>query len=510
MDISNFKLLKEDSENYHIAHPSGKALIVSKKGLGSKAHKYIEKMKSSVPHMYEGETVPSAPEVPEALNPEPPAEVPQALSPSPAQQAPEILNNNDSALPQPQVEVNPAAVMGEKDILEKKGVTVNQALEEQKKAQMDVAKAKQQEDVAGATAIKAAQKQIESMPTQQQILDKYQKQDMALKSAYDQKQIDPDRYYKSQSVPAKLGAAIGMIISGFGSGLTGQPNMAMELMKRNVDNDIEAQKLDKDSKMNLWKMNHQAMGDEMSATLATQNQLYTGVKYKLEQAALQAGTPLALANARNSIALIDQQIGNNNFQRSLIEQGTGQRAPGGGFSGKDPSVLVPQLIKDPGAQKAALEEIKNASNVGQNGPKIMEAFDKASKENTVSKTGFGLFRTPGSVMALHQLMLPNFKSIDGTVRQAAMDESFHNLTPAAGDSDAKIAQKRQALQDWLHSESAAPTNKAYGIDLSKFENTAVRHSAADPAVRAFMEKNPGYSEDQSKALVEKYKKSKGK
>lgn len=44
MDLSNFNLLKEDNENYHIGHPSGKGLVVRKDALSPKAHEAIKKM----------------------------------------------------------------------------------------------------------------------------------------------------------------------------------------------------------------------------------------------------------------------------------------------------------------------------------------------------------------------------------------------------------------------------------------------------------------------------------
>ena len=86
------------------------------------------------------------------------------------------------------------------------------------------------------------------------------------------------------------------------------------------------------------------------------------------------------------------------------------------------------------------------------------------------RTGAGI-RTPGSVLALHQLLLPNFKQIDGTVRQAAMDETFHNVTPQPGDTEGKLAYKRQALQKWMEAETAAPVAKGNGINLEAFNST---------------------------------------
>lgn len=497
MDVSNFKLLKEDGDSYHVAHPNGKPLVVSKAGLSAKAHAIIKKLNEKT-NMPEGGEVP-------ADAPQESAQIPEALRPSEPVPASMPMSQSSVAMPTGDQKSAPAAdPSNPQQMLEEKDKDVKQSLEEQKQANVDVASAKSAESSAASKAIDANQKQIEAMPSQQQLFDQYQAKGEALEKAYRDKQIDPQRFYNNMSTSSRVGAAIGMLISGFGSGVSGQPNMALEMMKRNVDQDIEAQRIDKEGAKNLWQMNKETMGSALAADAATKNQMYLGVKYKIEQAALQSGTPMALAQAKLANSQIDQQIAANNYQLSLIHTGMGAGADGK-FVGQDPSVLVPQLIKEPGAQAKALEEIKNATNVGQNGPKIMDAFDKASKENTIMSTGAGMLRTPGSVMALHQLMLPNFKAIDGTVRQAAMDESFHNLTPSPGDTDEKIAQKRQALQDWLHSEAAAPTAKAHGIDLSKFSNTAVQNQAGNPKIRAFMKANPGVRDEaQAEQILKKH------
>lgn len=62
--------------------------------------------------------------------------------------------------------------------------------------------------------------------------------------------INPNAYWDSLAGPdkdnpqygKKIMVAIGMVLSGIGSGLTGQPNMALEMYKRNTDLAIDAQK----------------------------------------------------------------------------------------------------------------------------------------------------------------------------------------------------------------------------------------------------------------------------
>src|ERR1700678_318076 len=45
MDLNNFKLLKEDTDTYSLAHPNGQKFTVQKSGLIPKAKAAIEKMK---------------------------------------------------------------------------------------------------------------------------------------------------------------------------------------------------------------------------------------------------------------------------------------------------------------------------------------------------------------------------------------------------------------------------------------------------------------------------------
>jgi hypothetical protein len=80
------------------------------------------------------------------------------------------------------------------------------------------------------------------------------------KDVLDQK-ISPKTYndllWKDKSVPGKLGSLFGLMLSGMGSGLTGQPNMLMEMMNRTIENDLNAQKSTKEGNRNLYQLNLQ-------------------------------------------------------------------------------------------------------------------------------------------------------------------------------------------------------------------------------------------------------------
>lgn len=308
-----------------------------------------------------------------------------------------------------------------------------------------------------------ANSELGKLKSPEQIMADHKSSNDKLLDAYMKKEVNPDHYWSSQTVPAKIAAGLGMILGGLGAAATGGHNMAMDVINKAIDRDMEAQKSGQEKAMNLWKMNREATQDELQANLMTRNQLLTAVEAKTKMFAASMGGPEAQLKFAPLLLDINRQKAENNFRLGLAQ---------GGMSEMDPSQAVPILVKNPEQQKQVLEEIGHAQNVTVNKDKILQSFDQAAKENTVLRTGAGMARTPGSVLSLHQLMLPNFKQIDGTVRQAAMDESFHNLTPAPGDTDAKIQTKRQALLDWMTSEAAAPTAKAHGLDLTKFRSTA--------------------------------------
>jgi hypothetical protein len=451
--LQNSKLISEAEDSYHIELPSGRKMTLEKKGLNEKAHAIVKKLKKSddVQKFDDGGTAQGLDfdKNSSSIN-----DVPQPdQAPAPSMSGSELMQSPQKY---PQA---PQPTGGEKLS------SANQAYEAEKQATQKTGEIMGQEGAQEAGAIASTMNKINAAPSQQDVFNKYQASDEAFKNAMQSKTIDPDRYLNNMGTGSKIAAGIGMLLGGIGQGF-GVENTASKVLQNSIERDIDAQKNDQSKEMNLWKMNRDKMGTEMGADLATQNQLYTGLKYKIEQAASQFKGPLAQQRAAAEIAQIGQKQADNNFKMSLMNSGDG-----------DPAMKV-QFLVPPERQKDVFEEIKNATNVHNNGPKILEAFDRAAKENTALRTGAGI-RTPGSVMALHQLMLPNFKTIDGTVRQAAMDESFHNLTPSAGDFDSKIKEKRAALVDWLESEKATPTAKGFGIDLSKHQQTAPMQNAPE-------------------------------
>lgn len=361
------------------------------------------------------------------------------------------------------------------------GNLIGERIQQQEQALADTQAAGQ--DVANVQEGEASA--LGKLPTHNEIVAKYQAKDQQLAQAYADAKIDPEHFLHSMSTGSKILTGIGMVLSGMGAATTGQPSYAMQVLNDAIKRDVEAQAANKGDKLNLWKMNREAMGNDQAANLATENQIKAGALAKLQAAQTRAQLPQEKLRAQQAIDDLKASMLQNNMVRGLLTQGQ-QNAQGqpGALSGADPSMLVPEMVKDPAQQKQVYEEIKNRANIARNGQAMLKAFDQAAKE--VSGVGgvihSGIEKTPGQ-LALDQLMKPNMSELDGTIRHEAVVGAQETMIPSykdLGRAD-RIASKRQSLIDWMKSQQAAPIAKGNYIDLDRFQSTAIPSWAAPPA-----------------------------
>ena len=159
----------------------------------------------------------------------------------------------------------------------------------------------------------AAEKQAQG-PTAEDIFKKNQESHLAFAQAILNGKIDPDRYVRNMDTGSRIASGIAMIISGIGSGLTGQPNYAIQHLEKAIDRDIDAQKSDKGDVMNLWKMNMDIYKNEQAATLAAKNQMLVGSMLKLKAAAALLPSAQAQIKAAPALAKLQEQITDNDWK----------------------------------------------------------------------------------------------------------------------------------------------------------------------------------------------------
>jgi len=532
MELKNFKLKKEDEKHYHIEHPSGKMIMVPKKGLSEKAHKIIKMCSGGeIAMMAEGGEgkVPPALAVddaaPEAA-PEAPAQqnnpgdfditdpANQAIQPSPPQHfapswfgtgSPQALLDKmkpylgpgwqnmklDDNMANPEPAAGEAKVPSQPSVEQALGevpsakspnvfathnMDINAALREQKRGVQAEADAIANEGNAENELYKNTMAAYDELPSQNELVANNKAASDALYQAYADKKIDPNHFFTNMSTGNKIASGIALFLGGMSTPFTHQGNPALGIIENAIARDIDAQKNDQTHAHNLWTMNRQALGTDLAANIATQSQLLTGLKYKVDQAASQFKGPIAQAKAMQLKAQIDQQIAANNYRLSFMQGDTKEGKTDPNYPEK--YVAFSDMFKTPEEQKMALEEIKDRKNLKTIANPSLQAFDDASKEVRPMTGGVNTSGTafiPGMLSPAQKvwqgLAHTTVKEVEGTARQAAFDNLDKSFMPQFGDDDSTIARKRAGYINYLQSKSSAPFNSSRGNDLDRYEST---------------------------------------
>jgi hypothetical protein len=512
MKLQHFKA-HEDEENFHVVHPSGEKFTMKKSELSTQAHAMIKKMCSggSVQKFAsKGEVQPDADaEMQSAplLDPGVEAGVKELGS-----KAWDWVNRNNpdyksdttqapASVPAPQPAPAPAPPMatGQPPVTQPPdgamsapvtNMNMNKALEEERAAYQQQAKVAGQQGAAESKAFQEAQDQVDQLPTQQELVNDNKEKSDALLKAYTDQKIDPNQYFKKMDTTSKIAAGIGLFLGGLSTPFTHQANPAIGILQNAIDRDVDAQKNEQGKAHNLWTMNREALGTDMAANLATQTQLYTGLKYKLMQAASQFKGPNAQANAQLAIAGVDQKIAANNYRLSFLQPNK--------EGAQDPD--YPEKVvansglfgPEPKDQKEALDEIAYRKNLKSIAQPSMEAFDAIGLHRPADLNP--MQDTPEQQ---HWQGLANttVKEQEGTARQAAFDSIKKNFMPNLGDSDARRQQKREGWAQYLEAKKTSQFMNSRGLDLDKFPSTSLNippamNNMVKQKVNIFMQKNP--------------------
>ncbi len=127
--------------------------------------------------------------------------------------------------------------------------------------------------------------------------------------------IDPQRFWNSKTMPDKISAFIGIMLSGIGAGMQGVAgNSALNVINNAIDQDIGAQKLELQNKanvlgykQNLFGMMRNKYGDESMAEAATKAAMLEKMQMQMNQQAALYEIPLVKERAQLGIGQLQQE-----------------------------------------------------------------------------------------------------------------------------------------------------------------------------------------------------------
>ncbi len=129
--------------------------------------------------------------------------------------------------------------------------------------------------------------------------------------------VDPQRYLTNLGVSGRTLASLGVALSGLGAGLTGQPNMAMEILQKNIDRDIDSQK-----DLYQRKINEVSQQQNLIKTGLDQQNVAQQSYFGAQQTVLSgAQAAAALAMQKLGLSVGDQKavVVQNQLQKQKIE-----------------------------------------------------------------------------------------------------------------------------------------------------------------------------------------------
>ena len=121
--------------------------------------------------------------------------------------------------------------------------------------------------------------------------------------------VDPNHYWAERGTGGRIMASIGLALAGIGGGLmkTGG-NAALDVIQKNIDRDINAQKVNLETKQSLLRDNYERTGDLRLAHNETQLFYLNQTKAQVEKLASTAKGKQALSNAQYLGATLDKAI----------------------------------------------------------------------------------------------------------------------------------------------------------------------------------------------------------
>lgn len=122
--------------------------------------------------------------------------------------------------------------------------------------------------------------------------------------------INPDKYWTGYTLPngekveghSKVATGIGILLAGFNP--AGRPNAALDMLEKQRDQSIEAQKQNLQSDHNLLAANMRQFGNLNDATKMTQVMMNDALVNKMNEVAAKSKDPIAQARAQEAIGKI--------------------------------------------------------------------------------------------------------------------------------------------------------------------------------------------------------------
>lgn len=287
--------------------------------------------------------------------------------------------------------------------------------------------------------------------------------------------IDSNRFWGEMSTPNKILAGLSIAIGGVGAGLTGKSNAALDIINKAIENDIEAQKANKNSLYNGLIQQGQSAKDAHAATLESiigniDSQLN---KYKASNLTAQQAQNLAELQAKIGVQKAALQMQRDqNFAQNYVNK---KASSGAQLSPEEINYMSKETQEKyiPGVGIAAVKptdsDRKAIASVNNIQGGLKEMINRAKNESFMTVPGSAQDQANKAFLNEMQLQMKDAYQL-GALSESDMD-MLRSLTadPGAFRSKAAIA-KLQTTYDRMEALKNS-TYQKLGIPTVNFKRT---------------------------------------
>lgn len=305
--------------------------------------------------------------------------------------------------------------------------------------------------------------------TRNYLMDERNKLNEAIQNGH----IDPAQWLNSQSTGNRIVNAISLIISGMGAGLTHTPNLAAQLIEKQIDQNIMAQKAELGKKENLLSHNLQMLGDNRAATDMLRLQHNDIVSNYLKQAALTTQNLQAAAQLHTIAGQFDAQSAQ--LQQKMAMQGMlfagpqlGETPQAGQLRKESPAPYV-QLFVPEKLQEQANKELGKLQEVVSLKKGVRDSFN-----DLASQVLGGAFSPADRQSAINAFAGQVARASAGRYNEDEAKNQLEALLPNRLESAETTEKKRARADKFFDTLVQIPTLEGSRIPVNQFEGTNLK------------------------------------
>lgn len=286
-----------------------------------------------------------------------------------------------------------------------------------------------------------------------------EQQRQAIMKDIENNHIDPNRYVNNLGTSGRIQSAIGIFLSGLGSGQGS--NQALDFFNKQIERDVDSQKANLGKKQNMLTALEHQFGNLNDATAAMRVIYASKYGADVDKAAAASKDPMAKGRAQQLVGSLQAQYAPLMQQMALrqtIMQGgkTGHIQPEQAIAALVPKEHQTKAFEDMSKYQAAVQAGQDIKKIGAEVAKL-QSF-KNRLENPIQSKNL--------IDALNFQMLTVAKPLFGVLSDQERKAVENSLNINVTDSESTVKRKLQNLEDLAH-KGAQPPNwlRAYGVPV---------------------------------------------